>query len=120
MQAFDLAVQPGKVAVVDHDVVGMAHAILATGLGLEDRLDLLLAGLVTLQGTFDLQLFGGIDHQHPLGHGVLPGLDQQRRNQNRIRRFCQRQVVSDFFADQRMQEGLQPAAFFWHFEDQFA
>jgi hypothetical protein len=78
MQAFDLAVQPGEVAVVDHYVVGMAYAILSAGLGLEDRLDLLFAGLVTLQGAFDLQLFGGIDHQHSLGHGVLAGLDQQR------------------------------------------
>ena len=54
MQAFDLAVQPGEVAVVDHHIVGMAHAILATGLRLEDRLNLLFAGLVTLQGAFDL------------------------------------------------------------------
>jgi hypothetical protein len=54
MQAFDLAVQPGEVAVVDHHIVGMAHAVLSAGLSLEDRLDLLFAGLVTLQGAFDL------------------------------------------------------------------
>ena len=84
MQALDLAVQPGEVAVIDHHVVGMAQAILAAGLGLEDRLDLLLAGLVALQGAFDLLLFRHIDHQDPLGHGVLAGLDQQRRHQNRI------------------------------------
>lgn len=54
MQAFDLAVQPGEVAVVDHNIVGVAHAVLSAGLRLEDRLDLLLAGLVTLQGALDL------------------------------------------------------------------
>jgi hypothetical protein len=54
MQAFDLAVQPAEVAVIDHHIVGMADAILTAGLGLENRLDLLFAGLVALQGTFDL------------------------------------------------------------------
>jgi hypothetical protein len=54
MQTLDLAVQPGEVAVVDHYVVGAAHTVFAARLSLEDRLNLRFAGLVTLQGAFDL------------------------------------------------------------------
>ena len=78
MQTLDLAVQPGEVAVVDDHVVGTAHAIFTARLRLEDRLHLRFAGLVTLQGAFDLQLLRRIDDQNALGHRVLPGLDQQR------------------------------------------
>lgn len=55
VQSFDLAVQPGKVLVIDQYIIGMFQAVFAAGLGLENRLHLLFADAVALQGTLNLQ-----------------------------------------------------------------
>ncbi|MNU03250.1 hypothetical protein D3C72_2472050 [compost metagenome] len=65
-------------------------------------------------------MFGRIDHQHALGQTVLTGFDQQRRHQDRVRRLGARQVLADFLADQRVQQGLQPAPLLGVLENQAA
>ena len=55
VQSLDFAVQPGEVLVIDQHVIGMVQAVFAAGLGLENRLHLLFADAVALQGTLNLQ-----------------------------------------------------------------
>ncbi|MNE86650.1 hypothetical protein D3C80_1837700 [compost metagenome] len=77
MQTVDLLVQRGKVAVIDHHIVGMAQPLFAGQLRIENGLHLLRAGVVPLQRTFHLQRLRRIDHQHALGLAILARLDQQ-------------------------------------------
>ncbi len=51
MQSFDFTLQVGQVAVVDQHVVGVLQALVAPGLGLEDRAHLLLGDLVAKHGA---------------------------------------------------------------------
>lgn len=62
----------------------------------------------------------GTDHQYALGCRVLAGLDQQRRNQNGIRRLCLRQIVRDLFTNQRVQQCFKPSALLGVGKDQVA
>jgi len=51
---------------------------------------------------------------------LLAGLDQQRRHQYRVRRLRARQVAANLLANQRVQQGFEPAALFGFFKDQLA
>ncbi|MCY1179739.1 hypothetical protein D9M73_201530 [compost metagenome] len=112
--------QPGQVAIIDQHIVGMAQALFAAGLGLENGLHLFRAGLVAQQGALDLQLLRGIDHQQALGALKLARFDHQRRHKHRIRRLGLGQVTENLLTDQRMQQGFQPAPLLGVAEDQLA
>ncbi|MNH28938.1 hypothetical protein D3C79_891410 [compost metagenome] len=112
--------QPAQVAVIDQHIMGMAQALFAAGLGLENGLDLFRAGLVAQQRALHLQLGRGIDHQQALGALKLAGFDHQRRNEHRIRRLRLGQVTENLLTDQGVQQPLQPTPLLRIGKDQLA
>ncbi len=55
VQAFDFALQPAEVAVIEQHVVRLLQALLATGLGLKDRLHLVRTDAIPFDGAGHLQ-----------------------------------------------------------------
>ena len=85
MECFRLLPQVGKIAVVDDDVVGGTETLGAAELGAEDRIERLILHTAARLHPFPLQRLRGIHHQHPVGDGGFPGLQEQGDDQHAIR-----------------------------------
>ena len=67
MQSIYFALQPMQIAIIHQNIMRLAQALLAFGLGLENGCNLLFADLVALHGALNLQLLWRIHHQDTLG-----------------------------------------------------
>ncbi len=109
MQLLNLVAQPGKIGVIEHNIIGHGKSLLTAGLGGHDGFDLGCRQAVAGHNPLDLQAFRTIDHDNPVAaFAISAGLDQQGNRQDDIGRASCPAALIGQAANQRMQDRLQP------------